>query len=417
MRPFSLLVKPAGPDCNLRCEYCFYLKKCELFQEERQHRMTDETLEAMIKGYMATPQPQYSFGWQGGEPTLMGVDFFKRVVELQQRYGRAGASVANGLQTNGTLIDAEFARHLAEYKFLLGVSLDGPPEIHNHYRLNAAGRGSHADVMSGIHHLLHHKVEFNILVLVSQANVHRAKEVYHYLCDQGFLFHQYIPCVEFVAPGEISPFSITGQEWGAFMNEIYDQWLPHDTRRVSIRHFDSVVNYFVTGQRNVCMMGHNCCQYFVVEHNGDIFPCDFYVEKELKLGNVTETDWGEAQKSELYTQFGCQKTQWNDACVSCPCLELCAGDCLKHRLPMTTARDPHSLSHLCEGQKMFIEHTTEGFQRLASEVKAQHEAERRQMAQMQMGPRPAPPQPPTQRVGRNDPCPCGSGRKYKKCCG
>jgi uncharacterized protein len=361
---------------------------------------------------MATDQPQYAFGWQGGEPTLMGLPFFEKVIELQKRHGPRGAVVANGLQTNATLIDDEFAKHFAKYHYLLGISLDGPAEIHNKYRNNAAGRGSHADVLRGIEACKRHGAEFNILVLVSQANVHRVKEVYNYLTDLGFFYHQYIPCVEFDDKGNLLPFSINGDEWGQFLCGLYDEWYKKDTRKVSIRYFDSLLSYQVDGIRNICHMGDNCCQYFVVEHNGDIYPCDFFVERDLRIGNVLENDWNETLQSENYLSFGRQKRQWADVCNSCEYLRYCAGDCLKHRLPAPSS-SADTLSVLCRGYKMFLSHALPGFRELSEIIKK----ERAMYAAQEAAARRARQAAPTGQVGRNAPCPCGSGRKYKKCCG
>jgi uncharacterized protein len=404
MKPFSLLVKPASADCNLRCDYCFYLDHASFYPETTVHKMSDKTLENMIKTFMSIDQRQYAFGWQGGEPTILGLDFFRRVVELQQKYGRGGAVVANGLQTNATLIDKDFAEHLAKYRFLLGVSMDGPPEIHDLHRKNAAGEGSHARVLRGIEHLRNANVEFNILILVSDSNAGHAREVYQYLCENGFLFHQYIPCVEFDADGKLHPFSITGKQWGAFMCEIYDQWIGRDERRVSIRLFDSILNRLVMGTTNICHMGKDCRQYFVVEYNGDVFPCDFFVEKDLKLGNAASDRFEDMTKSELYEEFGSRKAKWNDACDGCEHLRLCAGDCLKHRFQ--SAVDPGMMSSLCAGWKMFYDHAREGFEDLAKNLRREHGFE---------GPKRVGPVSHAPR--KNAPCPCGSGKKYKNCCG
>ena len=406
MRPFSLLIKPASADCNLRCAYCFYLKKCALYPHAKAHRMSEAVLERMVAGYMATDQPTYAFGWQGGEPTLMGLDFFKRATELQKAHGKPGAVVSNGLQTNTTLIDDAFAKHLGEYKFLVGVSLDGPPEVHNHYRKYADGRGSHANVTQGIERLKQHNVAFNILTLVNDHNVGRAREIYQYLCNEGFLFHQYIPCVEFDEKGGALPFTISGRAWGDFLCEIYDEWSVRDTRRVSVRFFDSILSYMVDKVRNVCHMGRDCRQYFVVEHNGDVYPCDFFVEPDLRLGNVAEGDWGTMQESPKYKEFGKQKSAWADACKGCRFLAFCSGDCLKNRFYGSS--DPRRLSWLCEGWQQFYEHALPGFRRLADEILKERQLAR--MRSVQPGPRkPA-------RVGRNDLCPCGSGKKFKNCC-
>ncbi len=406
LRPFSLLVKPASADCNLRCTYCFYLDHCSFYPETKRHRMSEQVLEQMIRSYMHTEQPSHQFGWQGGEPTLMGLEFFERVVALQQRHGRAGANVANGLQTNGTLITEELAKHLAHYRFLTGVSLDGPAYLHDRYRLRAAGGGSHADVLRGIRCLRNHSAEFNILVLVNEANVKEPAEVYHYLCDHDFLFHQYIPCVEPDENRRVLPFSTTGEEWGEFLCTIFDMWHPGDTRRVSIRLFDAVLALLVDNVRNVCPFGENCRQYVVVEYNGDVFPCDFFVEKRLRLGNVCEDSWATVQQSPVYADFGSQKSLWNSRCDSCDLEWICKGDCLKHRL-CTGGGDPRRLSDLCVAWKMFYGHTMDRFRGLAREIVSERRREARSQALARAGRIP----------GRNDPCPCGSGRKFKKCCG
>jgi len=403
LQELSLLIKPASADCNLRCEYCFYLDHAALYPETRRHRMSDEVLEAMIAGYMATPQQQYAFGWQGGEPTLMGVDFFRRVTDLQQKHGRPGAMVSNGLQTNATLITDDLARHLARYNFLVGVSVDGPAEVHDVYRRRQGGSPTHAEVMNGIRALEKHQVEFNILTLVQHENAGRAAEVYRYLVDQGWLYHQYIPCVEFMPDGAPFPFSITGPEWGDFLCDLFDEWIKWDVRRVSIRLFDAIVNQLLENRPIICHMGRNCCQYFVVEYNGDVYPCDFFVEKDLKLGNVLTGDWQDFSRSPIYHEFGVQKSRWHAECEACPFLALCAGDCLKHRL--APVRDPKSLSWLCQGWKKFYAHALPAFQEIVEDLRRNP---------------PQPPMPPPPEafkgVGRNDPCPCGSGKKFKKCC-
>ncbi|MFC1497901.1 anaerobic sulfatase maturase, partial [Verrucomicrobiota bacterium] len=342
----------------------------------------------------------HSFGWQGGEPTLMGLDFFKKVTNLQKKYGRRGGSVSNGLQTNTTLIDDEFARHLAEYKFLVGVSIDGPPEIHDLNRITVDGRGSHADVIRGLECLKKNKVEYNILTLVNSANVKMPREIYHYLCDMGVYYHQYIECVEFDKDGNLLPFAINGKDWGQFLCAIYDEWIQADTKKVSVRLFDSIIMKMVDDVANTCSMNTDCRQYLVVEHNGDVYPCDFYVEPELKLGNIMRDSWDDLLESPLYEEFGRRKSKWNDVCAQCEYLKYCAGCCPKNRL--TRGKDPSQMSMLCEGWKQFYHHSLKGFRRLANELVA----ERSEKGGGTRG-----------SAGRNEQCPCGSGRKYKKCCG
>jgi len=411
MRPFSLLVKPASADCNLRCRYCFYLDRAELYPDTKRHRMPDYVLDRMLSTFLRTPQPQHSIGWQGGEPTLMGVDFFKQVTDLEQRYGRPGSSVSNGLQTNTTLIDDEWAKHLAQYQFLVGVSIDGPPEVHNKYRVFVRGRGAHADVMKGLEALKRNRVEYNVLTLVSQSNVRQPREIYRYLRDElGVLFHQYIECVEFDGQDGLQPYAVNGREWGDFLCGIYDEWIGSgDTRRVSVRLFDSIMTMLVDGYANVCAMGTDCRQYLLIEHNGDVYPCDFYVRPDLKLGNVMENDWEQMLESDLYREFGARKRQWNEKCEGCPYLRYCAGCCPKNRPGQ--GEDPTRLSALCEGWLQFYEHAIPRFENLAQEIRheraeAEQRTRRERVAKMQPG-----------KISRNAPCPCGSGKKYKHCCG
>jgi uncharacterized protein len=398
-QPFSLLVKPAGADCNLACTYCFYLKKQGLYPDRNVHRMSDEVLDRLIAGYMQTEQQVYSFGWQGGEPTLMGVEFFRKVTELQQKYGRPGARVANGLQTNATLITDEFAEHLAAYQFLVGVSLDGPQEVHDTYRRTRGEKPSHHLVMKAVERMRSRKVEVNALVLVSQSNVHRPEEVYNYLRSEGFNFLQFIPCVEFTPAGEPAPFSITGEEWGEFLKRIFALWYPADVRTVSVRHHDSLMQFLLDGSRTMCTMGGRCDAYYVVEHTGDVYPCDFFVQPELRVGNVMDDGWGDLERRPVRSKFAGQKANWSDACVGCKHLAYCSGDCLKHR---EHAPDGDG-SWLCAGWRSFYDEAIPVLRSLAEEVQRERGLHG-----------------PLWEPGRSDPeaiCYCGSGKKYRNCHG
>ncbi|MCP4762285.1 MAG: anaerobic sulfatase maturase [archaeon] len=399
MKPFSLLIKPTSADCNLRCEYCFYIDHLE---KGVKTRMSDNVLESMIASYMSTEQPQYVFGWQGGEPTLMGIDFFKRVIELQKKYAPPNALVANGLQTNGTLITNEMAAFFAKYKFLLGVSLDGPSDLHDNYRKTIMGKTTHSRVIEGIENLKRNNVEFNILTLVNNKSVKRTKEIYQYLVKKRFYYHQYIPCVEFDEKGNLLPFSIKGEEWGQFLCDIFDIWYKNDVDRVSIRLFDSILTYLIDNQYILCQMNKDCCQYFVVEYNGDVFPCDFHVREDLKLGNIKSNQgnqWEDYLNSSIYQKFGNKKNIWNEKCNNCIYLRYCHGDCIKHRIGGFNS--PDSISSLCDGWKIFYEHALPGLLEVAKRIKI-----RRQIVSPSF----------TGKIGRNDPCPCGSGKKFKNCC-
>ncbi len=408
--PFSLLIKPASADCNLNCTYCFYLDKCSLYPDNKVHRMSLETLEKLVSGYMKTDQPVYSFNWQGGEPTLMGAPFFLKAVELQQKYGKRGIRVLNSVQTNGTMIDDGLASVFKKYNFLLGVSLDGPIHIHNHYRRNRGGEGSYDDVLKGISILTKHRVDFNILTLVNNISVKKGVEVYNFLKDSGFYFHQYIPCVEFDVKGNPMPYSISGTDWGIFLCEVFDQWIKNDIYTVSIRLFDSILNLMVNGYYNLCHMAGNCCQYFVVEHNGDLYPCDFFVEPDRRLGNIADTSWDELISNQSYLQFGGHKNNWNSECSRCKYLNFCSGDCIKHRVSNKSSSNSN-ISYLCEGWKMFFEHTIPTFENLALNIIKQRQQSGSTVAAKNAA------LYPTFSIGRNDECYCGSRKKFKKCHG
>ncbi len=365
--PFSLLIKPASADCNLRCTYCFYLDRCALYSSVKKHRMSKRTLEFTIQRFLSTPQVIYPFCWQGGEPTLMSVDFYRRVVDLQRRYRLPGSRIINTIQTNAILLNDRFSKFLSDSKFLVGVSLDGPADIHDHHRKSKIGKGSHAEVIRGLECLKRNHAEINILTLVTDANVNRGKEVYAYLRDAGFLYHQYVPCVEFDAKGQAAPFTISGEEWGRFLCDIYDEWIERDTRTVSVRLFDSIIAYLVTGTHDNCQMGSNCCRYYVIEYNGDIYPCDFFVNSGLKLGNTRTDTWEDIDASSRYRDFGGRKSELPPACTDCENLAFCSGDCLKHRLYGQGEID--QLSWLCTGWKRFYQHALPGFIRLANQIR------------------------------------------------
>ena len=315
---------------------------------------------------MAVDMPSHSIGWQGGEPTLAGLDFFKKVVRYQKKFGRSGQSVSNGLQTNGTLLNDEWCKFLADYNFLVGISIDGPPEIHDTNRLYASGKGSHSRVLKGLDALKRNHVEHNVLCLVSASNQDKPLEVYNYLKDLGVFFHQYIECLEFLENGDIAPYSVFPLKWGEFLCSVFDEWYKYDTGKVSVRLFDSILVKMLDNYANVCAMSDNCCQYFVVEHNGDIYPCDFYVLPDLKLGNISSDDWEQFENFAAYADFGSRKSRLNEKCITCKWLNFCAGCCPKNR--SYAGAHPENLSALCEGWKIFYEHSFDRFRLLADRI-------------------------------------------------
>jgi len=366
---FSLLIKPASADCNLRCEYCFYLDHMRLYPQASVHRMPDEVLERVVRSYLETSQPVYSFVWQGGEPLLMGSRFFERVTDLQMAYARRGSDVSNAIQTNATLITDRLARFLRSYRFLTGVSVDGPAELHDVYRRDASGEGSHQRVMEGLSNLKRNQAEFNILTLVNDKNVSHPEKVYDYLVDElGAQFLQFIECVEWEGEGSVAPYCVTPDQWGAFLCAIFDRWYARDTRKISIRLFDTIIAKLVTGQDICCTAGNDCRQYFVVEYNGDVYPCDFHVLPDLKLGNVMTHTWAEMAESHAFKAFGARKRSVHTACTTCPYLRFCSGDCPKNRVGHTGG-DADRLSYLCAGWKRFYAHTLPRFEELAEAVR------------------------------------------------
>lgn len=368
MRQFSLLIKPAGPDCNIRCRYCFYLEKTCMFGQG-QHRMSDEILDCFIRKYMELGFQNCSIAFQGGEPTLMGLDFFKKVVELEQKYGKDGQEVSNALQTNGTLLDDQWGRFLAENKFLTGVSLDGPEKYHDIYRLDAAGKGTFDRVMAGIEACRRNGAEFNILVLLNDKNVQAPDELWDFFMDLGIDFLQFVPCVEMdPETKEIAQFSVTPQQYGDFLCRIFDRWLKAGPEKVSIRIFDTLLSYVIQGHHTICTFGKRCNPYFVIEHNGDVFCCDFYVERRFQLGNILENSFEEMSKSEVKREFAGLKNQLAHKCFVCRYKDLCRGGCLKDRFVLGEgAAVP---SYLCEGYKQFFDHAMPRLYEIATDYVA-----------------------------------------------
>ncbi|KKK53506.1 hypothetical protein LCGC14_3094110, partial [marine sediment metagenome] len=302
---------------------------------------------------------------------------------------------------NGTLITNEMAEFFAEYKFLLGISLDGPEYLHDFYRKTIGLQPTHSQVLRGINYLKEHNVEFNILTLINNNTVKKASEIYQYLKSQGFFYHQYIPCVEFDERGKLKPFSITGADWGDFLCDLFDEWIKEDINKISIRLFDSILNYLVSGTYSVCFMGNNCCQYFVVEYDGNVYPCDFFVRKDLLLGNVRTHSWNDFINSATYHTFGNQKVRFNIRCTNCPFINLCHGDCQKHRFNLSSSLK--SISILCIGWKKFYVNNLPRFKVLADKIR--NNIELNSTFQIRV-----------KKIGRNSLCPCKSGKKYKDCC-
>jgi serine-type anaerobic sulfatase-maturating enzyme len=403
----SLLVKPAGADCNLACGYCFYLEKAALYPDKRVRRMSEEVLREMIRQAMAQSQSGMSFGWQGGEPTLMGLDFFKKAVEFQQLYGRDGQSVGNGLQTNGILLNEEWAEFMKQYNFLVGLSIDGPEHIHDHYRLKSNGSPTWERVSGVGQMLLAAGVSTNALSVVNDYSVQYAREIYSFHREQGYEFMQFIPCVETDPrhPGRAAPFSVSADDLGHFLCEIFDCWkedFKDGYPTTNVRWFDSIFHTYVGRTAPECTLLRECGTYLVVEHNGDVYSCDFYVEPQWKLGNLMQDRLKEMLNGERQKCFGLVKTQLPPECPDCRWLPHCYGGCCKDR-----QRDPldNGSNHFCKAYIMFFEHADATLREMAENYRRQERLAKLERTGVDLS-----------KVKRNDPCPCGSGKKYKACC-
>ncbi len=346
----SLLIKPASAVCNLDCAYCFYLDRdADPYKALPGRRMTAETLERLVDTYLFYSYPAATFAFQGGEPTLAGLDFFRQLVELQKRHGRDGQYVSNALQTNAILIDDDWCALFHEYNWLLGVSMDGPEAVHDTYRFNKAGRGTWKQVMQGVETLKKNKVEFNILCVVSQANVEKPREVYRFFRSLAIDNIQYIPLAEFDHDGRPLPFTITAEQYGRFLVETFDLWWP-ERRKVRIRFFDNIAEALAGIKPGSCTMHETCDSYVVVEYNGDIFPCDFFVESGWKLGNLQLDSWSEIARRARRYQFASNKTIPHPECQVCEYQSICHGGCPKFR------HGPHrnfaELDYFCQSYKM-----------------------------------------------------------------
>lgn len=360
-----LLVKPAGPDCNLDCSYCFYVQHGAAAQDA--HRMSDPVLEEMIRQALSGREPHVSFVWQGGEPTLMGLPFYERVVALQQKYGR-GKSVSNALQTNGLLLNSEWAAFLREYHFLVGLSIDGPEHVHDRYRRARGGQGSWQDVMDAARLLFAHGVEVNAIAVVTDHAAHYPEEIYAFHRSAGFGHMQYIPCVETDPhdPARAADFSVSAAAYGEFLIRMFDRWrtdFVQGNATTSIRWFDSVFHAYVGLDAPECTLMQTCGVYLVVESNGDVYACDFFVRPEWRLGNLSTAPMRDMLNGATQARFGQWKADLPAACRSCPWLRMCRGGCTKDRI--RDVRD-EGVSHFCMSYKMFFEHADAPLRQLAS---------------------------------------------------
>lgn len=411
MSPFHVMAKPVGPVCNLECEYCYYLRKDRLYPPGERFRMDDARLDRFVRQYIAAnPGPHVDFAWQGGEPTLMGLDFFRRVVELERRYLPAGWTCANALQTNGTLLDPEWCDFLRREGFLVGISLDGPAALHDRYRLDKRGRPTHATVVHGLHLLREHEVEFNVLCAVHAANAGHPLEVYDFFRSEGIRWLQFIPIVERDADGGTTARSVSGEAYGEFLTTVFDRWVRNDVGGVFVQLFEECARVWAGLPAGLCVLRETCGLGLALEHNGDLYACDHFVLPTHRRGNIGETPLGELVADPAQRAFGQAKRDALPAmCRRCDVRFICNGGCPKDRF-LCTPDGEAGLNALCAGYLRFFRHAAPYMRRIA-------DLWRRGLAPAAIMAALRDDEAARWRAaGRNDPCPCGSGRKYKHCC-
>jgi uncharacterized protein len=377
-RGFHILTKPVGPICNLDCKYCFYLEKEKLYPGENQWRMSDEVLEEYVRQYIhSQPSPEINFAWQGGEPTLLGVEFFRKAVALQKKFAD-GKIIFNAIQTNGTLLDDEWCEFLATNKFLVGLSIDGPAELHDKYRVDKRQQPTFSTVMRGLELLKKQGVEFNTLTVVNRANSQQPLEVYRFLKRIGSQFIQFIPLVERAAPMEmkaagydfaapplpgengnasvVTPWSVEAEQYGKFLCTIFDEWVRNDVGKTFVQLFDVALGNWMGLGSSLCVFAEKCGAALAIEHNGDLYSCDHYVYPRHKLGNVMNQSLGAMVNSPQQLKFGNDKfDSLPKFCRECEVRFACNGECPKHRF-IRTPDGEDGLNYLCAAYKKFFNH-------------------------------------------------------------
>ncbi len=364
---FHVMIKPRGPICNLDCSYCYYLSKEKLYPDS-DFRMSDEVLEQFTREYIQSQNvPEITFGWQGGEPLLMGLEFFERAVRYQQENARDRVRILNTIQTNGVFLDDDWCRFFRENGFLVGISVDGPEHLHDFYRTDKGGHGTHGDVMAGVELLKKHQVNFNVLTTVHAANGDYPLDVYRFIRDEiGAQFVQFIPIVQldnetgYQEGTEVTDRSVGAMQYGEFLKAIFNEWVMRDVAKVFVQIFDVSLAAW-TGQRSgLCLFEETCGTAMALEHNGDLYSCDHYVEPSKLLGNVMETPLTELAGSQAQSVFGMSKAaSLPKYCKDCEVRFVCNGGCPKNRILTTPDGEP-GLNYLCEGYKAFFNHIDKG---------------------------------------------------------
>lgn len=379
--PFHVMAKAIGPICNLDCKYCFYLEKEQFYPDNEKWKMSEDRLESFVRDYIAAqPGQEVSFAFQGGEPTLLGVNYFRKVVEFQKKHAQ-GKTIETAFQTNGTLLDDEWGEFLAENQFLVGLSIDGPAEVHDANRVDKKGRATHKEVVRGLNILHKHKVEFNTLTCVNSETVQHPLKIYKYLKGIGSRHLQFIPIVEreadaaaarlkldFAAPPDLeqppasrenprmSPFAVPARAYGDFLIRIFDEWIKRDVGKIYVQLFDTALGNWLGGPGTLCYFSETCGRALAMEHDGDVYACDHYVYPKYKLGNLMNTSLGALADSPQAIAFGdAKRDRLPEYCRQCDVRFACHGECPKHRFTWTPDGE-WGLNYLCPSYKKFFKH-------------------------------------------------------------
>lgn len=344
---FNIMLKPGGSLCNLSCRYCYYLDKAEIYGG-REPVMSEAMLETVVREYIAANDvPEVTFNWHGGEPLLLGLDFYRKALELEEKYA-GGKTIHNTIETNGILLDRSWADFFRKHGFLVGISIDGPREIHDKYRKDKGGAPTFEKVMRAVEILRTSGVDFNTLSTINSASEGKGLEVYHFLKSIGSRYMQFLPVVEFVK-GKPAPGSVSDVAFGRFLCDIFDEWVRNDVGRYFVGQFDAALASWCGVPPGICAFAETCGGNAVIEHNGDLYPCDHFVFPEYRLGNITETPIRELMASPAQVRFGIDKRNaLPSACRKCRWLFACHGECPQHRV--------HALNALCGGYKIFFAH-------------------------------------------------------------
>ena len=422
---FHLLAKPSGAICNLDCAYCFFLNK-ELLYPGSRFRMSEELLEQYIRQLIESHRVnQVNIAWQGGEPTMRGLDFYRKAMAMAEKHRRPGMTFLNTMQTNGTLLNDDWCEFFKEHNFLIGLSIDGPRKLHDFYRVDKRGRPSFDNVMRGLRLLQKHEVEYNLLTTVNRVNADHPLEVYRFLRDEARSdWIQFIPVVERINEDgltlyqegtTVSDRSVLPEQFGDFLSGVFDEWVRNDVGRIYVQTFEATVrNWLGMSSSGMCVFNETCGQGLAIEHNGDLYACDHFVEPNYLLGNIQDEHLLEMVASEQQMKFGQDKRDsLPQYCLDCDVRFACHGECPKNRFLTTPDGDP-SLNYLCAGFKRFFHHVDLPMRIMVGLIRSGRQAAEvmqllpKQEAKMAKA---------LAQAGRNDPCPCGSGRKVKLCHG